>query len=287
MRIVHFSDIHAGGRVNDLRGIFDKRLLGTLNHFLRRRHSHDWGRVGRAISLIKQLLPDIVICTGDLTTLSEPKEFEQAFQALETLATDQRFELLYVPGNHDCYVPNRDCQESLRRIFKTLNRERWDLDDLPAVFTFQHARFLLINQATPAPLYASWGEISKHTAARIEEHLSEESEQPTILVSHYPLFDADGYDLSWRRRCKNNECLQRAYREGHINLALCGHIHTPFVREEASGIMEVCAGSLTHAGRLNFVDLDTSTGQIEQRWIEVPDHDQPDPELAGATAPAR
>ncbi len=284
MRIVHFSDIHAGGCVKDLRGIFDKRLLGTLNHFLRRRHKHVWGRVERAVTLIKQLNPDIVVCTGDLTTLGEPSEFEQAFEALAPLAADKRFELLYVPGNHDCYVPRKECQQSLRQMFHMLNRERWTLDELPLSFAFQQARFLLVNQAVPAPLYASWGQITRRTETWIGEHFAA-GDGRDILVSHYPLFDPDGYRLSWRRRCKNSECLENAYRNGRIRLALCGHIHTPFVREESDGTMEICAGSLTFAGKLNSVDFSPQTGNLSQRWIDVPDHDEPDPELTGAAAP--
>jgi len=287
MRIVHFSDLHAGGRITDLRGIFDKRLLGTLNHFCRRRHTHDWARIPRAVALIKQLKPDLVVCTGDLTTLSEPAEFERIQRDLRGLATDRRFELFFVPGNHDCYVPDEPCQRSLREVFATLNRGRWRLEELPVAVEFQHARFVLVNEATPAPLYASYGEIDARTEAWLRANLVAPAPRPTILIGHYPLYDADGYKLSWRRRCKNNGVLQKAFGAGVIRLALCGHIHTPFVRQEANGVMEVCAGSLPHYGLLNVIDFDLVNDRLHQRWVTVDVPEEPGPELAGLSVLAR
>ena len=70
MRIVHFSDIHAHNPVPNWRCAFDKRLLGTLNFYLRRARWYQWQRVAEAVQQIRMLCPDVVICTGDYTTIS-------------------------------------------------------------------------------------------------------------------------------------------------------------------------------------------------------------------------
>ncbi len=284
MRIIHFSDIHAGGRLRDLRGLFDKRLFGTLNHLFLRRRSRQWERVARAVTRIRLLAPDIVICTGDLTTLSEPREFEQACEALEPLVTDRRFEFLYVPGNHDHYVRRAKCRHSLRQAFSMLNRKRWELDELPVAFEFQHLRFILVNQAGPCPLYASYGKISAEAEAWLRDHLSGGENTPAVLIGHYPLYNALGKKLPWRRCCRNNAVLQHAFDQGIIRLALCGHIHTPFAREGETGNLEVCAGSLTHSGLVNLVDYNVMDDTLAQRWLSVDNDDEPVPELNGFSA---
>ena len=78
MRIVHFSDIHAACWLHELHGYFDKRILGSLNFLIRRKRLHNWHRVDLAVARIKQLSPNVVVCTGDLATISGYKEFELA-----------------------------------------------------------------------------------------------------------------------------------------------------------------------------------------------------------------
>ncbi len=285
MRIVHFSDLHAGGLVKSPRGLFDKRLFGMLNHIFRRAHLRKWERVERAVTQIKMLNPDLVVCTGDLTTISEPDEFELARQALMPLVEDKRFEFLYVPGNHDNYVPRKKCEDALLKAFGDLNENRWKLDELPIRMDFQGLRILMVNEAVPMPVFASSGELSPDTCAWLENELNaKEDEIPILLLSHFPIFDANGGPLSWRRECRNNQLLRDALHDGIIKLALCGHIHTPFVREETCGAMEVCAGSLTFTGMMSIIDFDIANDKVSQRWVQV-DDDEPEPEPAGVAAP--
>ena len=270
MRIVHFSDIHAWSGISDYRALFDKRLFGSFNYCLRRRYRHRWELVERAVERIRLLSPDIVICTGDLATISEAKEFEQALNSLTGLVDDHRFELIYVPGNHDYYVNSDQCRESLARAFYFLNREKLRLTDLPVALCIQHVTYYLINEAVPAGLFSSAGVIDEATQSWLLKTLDDaDGDERAFLVHHYPLFDARGKQLSRRRHCRNNGFLQSAFRAGRIRFSLCGHIHNHFARWDGAGSVEFCAGSLTQTGKLNLIDYNRSEGRIVQRWVDV------------------
>jgi 3',5'-cyclic AMP phosphodiesterase CpdA len=273
MKIVHFSDIHAGGVINGLGSLFDKRLLGMGNHVFRRMWKRNWDRVERGVSLIRAMDPDVVICTGDLSTLSEPSEFSMAMDALKPLVEDTRFEFLVVPGNHDHYVKSKGCQRALDGAMRYLSRDRWGLDDLPMVTVVDTVRFIMINQACPVSLWLSSGRLSEETLEFLATELTPDSTAPTFLVNHFPILKGDGFELSWRRGCVNNEPLRVALGNGAIDVALCGHIHKPFARKDESGSIEICAGSLSYHGKMNRIDYQPTTKEFVQTWIDVDDHD--------------
>jgi 3',5'-cyclic AMP phosphodiesterase CpdA len=277
MRIIHFSDVHAGGWLRDWTGLFDKRLLGTCNHVLRRARHHRWSRLIAAVRQIRLLAPDLVICSGDITSLSEPREFELAMTTLEPLVSDRRFEFLYVPGNHDAYVARPRLQQALRDAFRHLNRRRWTLDQLPQALSVQRWRVLAFNEAVAGRPWGSSGEMSPTAQAWAASELATPLAAPVparVLVHHYPLRDAQGRRLSWRRGCHGTEDLLAAWDRGEMKFSLCGHIHTPFVRQDAGGGVEICAGSLTHFGVFNLLDYCPADGTFQQRWVPV-DEDGP------------
>ncbi len=274
MRIIHFSDIHAARWIQDPRGFFDKRLLGAFNYLLRRSHSHHWHYVDAAVRKIRELSPDIVICTGDLTTLSQPIEFEMARLALKPLVEDESFDLLYVPGNHDDYVRDAASKAALLETFQFMNRGRYELSNLPQSVEYpkDNIRFLMLNQAVPAALHMSNGMIDNRTYEWLANELSTGSASPTtrtVMVAHFPIFDRAGKELSVRRGCKNNKSLRDAFLNGLVHVSLCGHIHDHFARWEKNGSVEFCAGSLTHTGIFNMIELDSIDGKIRQEWVSV------------------
>ncbi len=298
MRIIHFSDLHVGGRTRELGGLFDKRLFGTLNHLARRARYQHWARVETALHQMRLLSPDVVICTGDLTSLSEPHEFRFALDLLRPLREDRRFRFLYVPGNHDFYVQEPHVQHALEEAFYELNRGELRLGELPRIVEHLRVRFLLVNEVGPAPFYASWGALSQETRARLPALLAPpppgDDEHgipagPLALVGHFPLRDRRGRQLSWRRRCHGSEPLYQALTNGTIRLALCGHIHSPFARHETSGALECCAGSLPQNAVFNLIDWNLATGVIEQRWVPVEDAGPaaPIPALVGLAPPTQ
>ncbi|MCJ8332050.1 MAG: metallophosphoesterase [Lentisphaeria bacterium] len=252
--------------MKSLSGLFDKRLLGTANHILRRHRTHHWERVAKAVDRIQYLNPDLVVCTGDFTTLSEDQEFDQALDALAPLINNSSFEFLFVPGNHDHYVKSAKITKKLSDSCYTLSRERWKLNDYPQMIQYKGVNFLLFNQARPAPFYASYGELDPDMKNWMGRTVKDEK---FILINHYPLYDANGISLSWRRRCINNEFLQTAFNDAQIPIAFCGHIHHEYSRTGPNNHLEICSGSLTHTGIMSLVDYLPEENTIRHEWIDI------------------
>lgn len=267
MRLLHFSDVHAGGFPQALSGWFDKRLLGSANYWLRRRRHHDWSLIDDLCRLVAEWQPDLVVCTGDHSSISEPVEFTRALQALQPVIDNTAHALLFVPGNHDWYVANKTCERALADAVQVMSRGQMQLTDYPLMREVGGERFLLVNQACPQSWLSSAGALSPEAAARIETLLTEAGE-PVTLLSHFPLFKADGSEPPRRRHCHNNAVLVDAFASGAIKLALCGHIHTPYLRNGPGAGVEVCAGSLTYAAKANLITY-APDGSFSQEWRSV------------------
>ena len=291
MRIVHFSDLHVGCWSRDPSALLDKRLLGTLNYFLRRRPSFLRGLLPRALLWIQRLAPDWIICTGDLTCVGAPEEFAAGVAALKPLVDRAAGRFLFVPGNHDAYVRNRRCRAALEAAVATLNAGRFSLGDLPLEVRLGALRLFLVDESCPSGLIMSSGQLPAAAQARLAAWLAapRESGEKRLLVGHFPLRDRRGRPLPWRRGVHGAELLRAALAQGQVDYALCGHEHCPYLRRETSGAVEVCAGALMLYGRLNVLDYSPATGAIIQSWVDVAgDEEAPallGPELAAAGLP--
>jgi DNA repair exonuclease SbcCD nuclease subunit len=271
MRIVHFSDIHFGTLTADPSAFFDKRLLGMGNYYLRRHRLMHREYLPRALNRIRLLAPDLVICTGDITCIGSKEEFQQACEALRPLVGNPHCEFVYIPGNHDCYVRDPKCRRQLAESFALLNGNRLSLESFPFELKRPGLRLFFYNGCQATSLISSAGAVPPETAARLQGWLEapRDSGEKRILVGHYPLRDANGAELNWRRQLYGSEFLRHALDHRQLDVALCGHIHTPFRRDDPSGAMEICAGSLTTAGQLNVLDHSAATGKFSQFWVDV------------------
>ena len=156
MRIVHFSDPHAGGGAEDFAAYFDKRLVGVFNYSFRRRFRHDLERLAAGVRYILESRPDLAVCTGDLTSTGQPGEFERVLDILEPLR-DSSIPLLYMPGNHDRYVNAAKCVAAVRAAVEHLSRGEYEFDDMPLVREHAGVEFGLVNCCRPSNIFCSWG----------------------------------------------------------------------------------------------------------------------------------
>ena len=53
----------------------------AANYWLRRHRHHDWSLIDDLPAVIADMRPDAVVCTGDHSSISEPREFKQAMAA--------------------------------------------------------------------------------------------------------------------------------------------------------------------------------------------------------------
>ncbi len=273
MRIVHFSDIHFGLWPERFwSALLDKRVLGLVNYFLRRRGRMHRDYLERALSLIETLDPQMVVCTGDVASIGSRREFKAAARALDPLTQNPRRRFVYVPGNHDNYVRSRHCQRAFRETFARLNGGRWQWSDLPLVETVGSLEFMVCDECRPTNIFLSSGFFSNRSAEVFRNWLARPrpAGRRRILIGHYPTRDQAGRPLSWRRRLNGGEIVRRALTEGLLDASLCGHIHDPFCHREDNGAVEVCAGALTVKGKLNVLDLPADgRSAIRQRWLSV------------------
>ena len=188
MKIVHFSDPHAGGSAEDWMAYFDKRWVGVFNYRFRRRFRHDLAKLSRAVEYMLDTRPDVAVCTGDLTSTGQPGEFEKVRPILAPLR-DSGIPLLYMPGNHDCYVRRPKCVAAVREMTGYLSRGDYQFTDLPVVRRYAGAEFLLLNTSRPSNLLCSWGFVSKADSAWVERVCAEPKTMPRILLSHYPMIE--------------------------------------------------------------------------------------------------
>lgn len=270
MRIVHFSDLHSTRFPRDARALFDKRALGVLNYLLRRRATFSPRLSSAAVSVIQGLQPDILLCTGDLTSVGAPAEFADSARLIQAMVCATGAEFWAVPGNHDRYVRDERCWQACRETLRELNAFL-PLEDMPAELSRHGLRLFFLDEALPTAAHKSSGQLGELASAWLDERTRapRRATERRILVGHFPSADATGRPLARRRALQGGAQIARLLEEGGLDASLCGHIHTPFRRDFSSGAMEVCAGALPLAGLLNVLDYSPDSGVLTQHWEHV------------------
>lgn len=267
MRIVHFSDPHAGGAAEDWLAYFDKRWVGVFNYRFRRRFRHDLGLLERAVAKTLELRPDAVVCTGDLTSSGQPGEFARVLELLKPLR-ESGIPFFYMPGNHDCYVKRPKCVRAVRETAAALNPPGCGLEDMPLMRTAGSIDFILLNTSRPSNLLCSWGFVSRADSERVTRLCAEKKVRPRILLSHYPMLE-DHPVLRFRHRLYGQGGIVRLMKEGAIDLVLCGHVHRPYRRVDETGRGENCAGSVTANGSMTLIEYSEESGTFRFETVAL------------------
>lgn len=182
-RIAHISDLHCGG----------PHFVPTL--------------MERAISEINELAPDLVVCSGDLTTFGFKPEYAQAKAYLDQLACEH---VVVVPGNHDA-----------RNVGYVHFEEMFGARS--SVVRVGGVTVVAVDSTEPD---LDHGEIGRGRYPWIEEQFAPPADL-RVFVLHHHLLPVPGtgrernivYDAG-----DAIECLQRA----GVDLVLCGHKHVPY-----------------------------------------------------------
>lgn len=181
--IAHISDLHCGGPY------FVPNLME------------------RAVSEINDLKPDLVVCSGDLTTFGFKPEYAQAKDYLGRIECDS---FVVIPGNHDArnvgYVH-----------FEEMFGER------SSVLRLGSVTVVAVDSTEPD---LDHGQIGRGRYPWIEEQFADGSDL-RIFVLHHHLLPVPGtgrernvvYDAG-----DALECLQRA----KVQIVLSGHKHVPY-----------------------------------------------------------
>lgn len=200
-----------------------KRVIAHLSdlHF---------GRVDPAIvdpivRAVRELAPDLVAISGDLTQRARRGEFEEARGFLERLPEPR----IVVPGNHDVSLRNPYSRFvskwSLYREYISADLEPVFADDAIAVLGLNTARAL------------SWkgGRINPEQIERVRARFCQmRPEVLKVLVVHHPLDLPQAWgrkDRAWRARRAFE-----AWVDCGVDLVLAGHHHISFAGAQAEAL---------------------------------------------------
>ena len=150
--LAHLSDLHFGRS--------DPRLVSAL------------------VSVLRDLRPDLIVISGDLTQRARPAQFREARAFLDALAAP----VLAVPGNHDVPLWNL-----YQRFFRPLERYRRYIGrDTEPVYHDGEIAVLGVNTARAATFKG--GRISAGQLARTRVALRAlDGRAVKVIVTHHPL----------------------------------------------------------------------------------------------------
>jgi 3',5'-cyclic AMP phosphodiesterase CpdA len=259
VRIAHFSDIHVtarplGWRPRDL---LSKRVTGWMNLRIGRgRLFRDAGHIAATMMReIRQRGCQHVVFSGDATAMGFPHEMAAAASSLGLGGTEGQSVLpgLAVPGNHDYYT-----RAAVRSGYFERNFAAWQTGDRIGEHTYPFAQRVgpcwLIGVNTARSNFLLWdsrGQMGREQGERLRQLLARLEPGPRILVTHYPLYLADGRPEHHWRKLRDLDSLREIAIQGRISLWLHGHRHNhyflpPKPPEQPFAI--VCAGSATQLG---------------------------------------
>ncbi|MCP4177399.1 MAG: hypothetical protein GY756_06515 [bacterium] len=270
MKIVAFSDSHASGYPSNWSAFFDKRAIGLFNHHYFRQHQHNQDYLSVMVDKILDLSPDLVICTGDISTSGEPSEFKLTCDLIKPLTENKNFEFFYVPGNHDFYVRDKICIDALKDTFYYLNRKKIKFEDLPYSLKVNGVNLCLTNSCKPINLMLSTGKMNEETIAYILNWLDKDMPGPNILVGHYPLIE-DHPIMRFRHKLWGHKEILNALKSKRIDLSLCGHVHNPHASLDERGRGEIIIGSLTKNACFALIEYDEKKDLFTYNKIRVDD----------------
>jgi 3',5'-cyclic AMP phosphodiesterase CpdA len=192
--LVHLSDLHFG-RV-------DQSLIEPL------------------IDSVREIKPDLVAVSGDLTQRARSHEFREARAFLDRLPQPQ----IVVPGNHDVPLHN-----VFTRFIQPLEKyRRYVTKDLQPFFADNEIAVIGVN--TARSLTIKGGRINDIQIARVREKLCPfRDEVVKVVVTHHPFDLPEGYherDLVGRARMAMTslaECGADLFLAGHLHISHTGH----------------------------------------------------------------
>ncbi len=225
--------------------------------------------VEAVVALARELMPNVVVLSGDITQRARKGQFAGARAFLSRLALPT----LVIPGNHDIPLFN-----VAARMFDPYGGYRRAVGmDLEPVFS--NERVLAIGVNTTRPSRHKNGEVSREQIDRVCAQLRQaRPHQLRIVVVHQPvraIVESDTQNLLIGR-----EAAVPAWIEAGMDIVLGGHIHLPYVAPLQMGsgrrAWAVQAGTaVSHRVRgsipnsLNVIEhhvVDGHVGCVVQRW---------------------
>ena len=268
IRLAHFSDIHvtAADCAWRPRDWFGKRMSAWINLRLLGRGLHfrhtDQILAALADELRGRAFHRIVF-SGDATAMGFEEEVRRAAHLLGVGAAES-LPGLAVPGNHDYCT-----HASMRGGHFEKHFAPWQVGERvsDSVYPFAQrvgpAWLVAVNSATVNRwAWDARGAVGATQLEHLEILLAHLDAGPRILVTHYPVWLANGQpELRWHG-LRDLDDLVSVARRGGVVLWLHGHRHDAYHHHPSERIPfpVICAGSATQHGRWSYSDY-TLTGR--------------------------
>lgn len=176
------------------------------------------GVVQALLALHRQVAPELVVHSGDITQRATPTQFARAADFVGQLGGAK---WLAVPGNHD--VPLIDLFTRLTRPWSRYRRWIGPLES-----EVDSANWLVIAVNTVQPRRHKDGAVSRARIDAVAERLRRADRgQLRIVVGHHPFAVTRPEDES--NRAQNGARAIDAWVDAGADLLLGGHIHLPFL----------------------------------------------------------
>ncbi len=257
IRFVHLSDPHLQIDENpSALQLISKRLLGWSNWRRNRRHHHRAEILNKITDDIKRQAPDLTLLTGDVANIALPGEFAAAQKWIGSLGSSEQ--VLFVPGNHDTYVPV-PWDEGLGRIAHYMNGMRLggesgpatNFDDFPYLRQIGPFRFIGLNSSPSTLPGLATGAIGSDQMQRLQTMLVKPDSQPcfTVLLLHHPAVKGV---VKRRKALDDDAALTQLIERSAVNLVVHGHAHYPCFTEiigRTGVVPHIGVASASYAGK--------------------------------------
>jgi 3',5'-cyclic AMP phosphodiesterase CpdA len=223
VRLALIGDIHLFSLDVEPRRLLGKRLLGHTNLLLNRRFRFNHALLAPLIERVRQIEPDMVLLSGDVTTTSLEDEFLDIERFFRPLA--DQFPLVIVPGNHDRYTFRSARHRRVENLLQGL---------IPHSFPHfreltPNWRLLGLDSARPQVMM-SRGALGDPQFQAVARHVADlKKDQGLVVLCHYPAVTPPRVPASWAHALAEARPLKRLLADcpGRI-VFMHGHIHRPW-----------------------------------------------------------
>lgn len=221
-RLLFLSDFHFWQVVRNPLHLTNKRFLGNVNVWYRRRHEFQMHRAETHADYLATLGVSTVLLGGDFTSTATAYEFALGRAFVRGLVK-RGFTVYVLAGNHDVYT----FESVRRRRFEEYFAEWLPEGGYPARYILPGGTPLILAPTVCANFLSSAGIITRAQVDRVRDLIQTSPPGPVIVAGHYPaLHVTPAYKSPPARQLRQADHLLRALRtHEHPLLYLAGHVH--------------------------------------------------------------
>lgn len=230
MRLALIGDIHQYTLRVPTHRLFNKRLLGHANLYFRRRFRFNHLILDALFDKVQTLNPDLLLCSGDVTTTS----LEDEFAAIEAYfrPISEQMPVIIVPGNHDRYTFKSARHKRVEQHLEGLLPRRF-----PHHRRLNDRWHLVALDAAIPQLMLSRGMLGRRQLRALERRMERMREdEGLVILCHYPAVTPPGVPNTWSHGLVEAKQLRKLIARCKARVVfLHGHIHRPWRWGESDG----------------------------------------------------